>query len=198
MNYAEKKEKHICVWCKNKAIDGHVFCEKCLLKKRKYVNQTRQFYRDLGLCPRCGKNRLFGDERNCSECSAKNYEDYIKNEQKIKQRKSLYHSKYVKNVYHERINNGICYRCGKRKCDGGYKSCGICRAKTRESRRIKRGINDRSRRFEQGICYFCNSPLKEGYKVCEKHYLLNVENAQKTNRKNPSFDFKYGRNLYGK
>ena len=86
------------------------------------------------------------------------------------------------------IERGICTRCRKRKADYGYKTCGICREKIRNYKRIKYGKPDRSERYEQGLCYFCNSPVKDGYKVCEKHYQMNVENShsQKANeaRKN--------------
>lgn len=76
------------------------------------------------------------------------------------------------------IERGICTRCRKRKADYGYKTCGICREKIRNYKRIKYGKPDRSERYEQGLCYFCDNPIKDRYRVCEKHYQMNVEKAR--------------------
>ena len=76
----------------------------------------------------------------------------------------------------EMIEKGICTRCRKRSADNSYKTCGICRAKIRESKR-KNAKPSRSERFEQGLCYFCDNPIKHGYKVCEFHYEQNVRNV---------------------
>ena len=55
----------------------------------------------------------------------------------------------------------------------------MCREKDNASRRARNGVSDRSERIDKGICYFCNNPVKTGYKVCEKHYQMNVKNAEK-------------------
>ena len=34
----------------------------------------------------------------------------------------------------------------------------------------------------QGKCFFCGEPVKKGYKVCEKHWKSNCENAKKADR----------------
>lgn len=36
----------------------------------------------------------------------------------------------------------------------------------------------RDNRVKNGLCFFCDSPVKEGYKVCEKHYEMNVQKAR--------------------
>lgn len=41
----------------------------------------------------------------------------------------------------------------------------------------------RKERYKQGLCYFCDNPIKIGYKVCEYHYQKNVEYANCENAK---------------
>ena len=30
---------------------------------------------------------------------------------------------------------------------------------------------------KEGLCFFCDNPVKSGYKVCEEHYQMNVKKA---------------------
>ena len=177
--YEKKKNSGLCVQCgKVPPADGKTLCESCLLKLRNYSKDTRKFFKDLGLCPRCGKNKLFGDEKECPECTAKEYEVTMRSRNSLgKDHYNSVHSEWSKNNHRKLIEQGICTRCGKRKADYGYKTCGICRSKIRNYNRIKYGKPDRSERYKQGLCFFCDNPVKSGYKVCEKHYQMNVEKA---------------------
>ena len=91
------------------------------------------------------------------------------------------HREWAKVRYHQDVQNGICTTCRKRKADGGYRTCGICREKQRERKRIKYQEKvkiPRDERVKSGLCYFCNNPQKNGYKVCEKHYQMNAEKSR--------------------
>lgn len=44
-------------------------------------------------------------------------------------------------------------------------------------RRAHVKMPERTGRYEQGLCFFCDNPVKPGYKVCEMHYQQNVKNA---------------------
>lgn len=145
----------------------------------------RQFYKSIGICPRCGKNKLWGDEKECPECAAKGYEYAMKSRARLgKEHYNITHSKWAKVAHHKRIEQGMCTRCGKRKADYNFKTCGICRARDNatRSKRIKPKIA-RNERFSIGLCYFCDNPIKDGYKVCEKHYQMNVEKANSSRSK---------------
>lgn len=135
---------------------------------------------NIGICPRCQKVRLYGDEKVCPECNAYAYE-HIMQARATEEGRLHYnevHSKWAKNEHQRRIEQGICTRCGKRKSDYGYKTCGICRAKDNRTRLLREPHKpNRSERYKQGLCYFCDNPIKDGYKVCEKHYQMNVEKA---------------------
>lgn len=132
-------------------------------------------YIKLGICPSCRQNMLFGDERSCPECKAKNYAYQMSID---KERKNKIHREWSKRTHAEMIEKGICTRCRKRKADGGFKTCGICRdKKNRRTLEKNYGKLDRKDRIKMGICYFCNNPVEEGYKVCEYHHRKNIEYA---------------------
>ena len=150
-------------------------CIDCLSKANYEQRTTRRLYQKHRICPRCRKNDLIGDEKNCLECAAKQYEGVMRT--RDREHYNELHKEWSRRTHHEMIEKGICTRCRKRSADNGYKTCGICRAKIRESKR-KNAKPSRSERFEQGLCYFCDNPIKHGYKVCEFHYEQNVRNAR--------------------
>lgn len=137
-------------------------------------------YIKLGICPSCRKNALFGSERSCLECKAENYERAMSVD---KNHRNEIHKKWSKKTHAEMIKNGICTRCRQRKSDGGFKTCSICRSRTRGYKRMKYGKEDRRLRFEKGLCYFCDNPIEPGYKVCELHHKKNIEYANAENAK---------------
>lgn len=137
-------------------------------------------YIKLKICPSCRKNRLFGDERSCPECAADSYERTMG---ASKEHKNKIHREWSKKTHSEMIENGICTRCRKRKADAGFKTCGICRSRRTNYKRMKYGKEDRRERFEKGLCYFCDNPIEEGYKVCEYHHKKNIEYANTENAK---------------
>jgi len=92
------------------------------------------------------------------------------------------HAEWSKRTHKQMLEQGICYRCRKRKADVGYKTCGICRTKLREKRRVENYKPSRKERYKQGLCFFCDNPIKQGYKVCDKHYqdCVDKSHMQKT------------------
>ncbi len=175
----KRKEQGLCLKC-GKPLDREgAYCISC----RKYINGQqmvlRRWYQEHGICPRCGKNGLFGDEKACLECNAKAYEASMRSRKNLgKEYYNQQHNEWARNEYHRCVSEGVCTRCGKRNADSGYKTCGICRANARKYKREKYGKPDRGERYKQGLCYFCGNPIKEGYKVCERHYQMNIEKAR--------------------
>lgn len=149
------------------------------------MREERAFYVSVGLCPRCGNNKLFGDERNCPECSAKaqEYNERYKTEhpEKVRQNTNAYH----RSVYQQRKEAGLCVRCGKRMPLHNDLRCGICKEKMdlrKQERRMRNGKLTRKERLEQGLCYFCGAETVPGLKVCEKHRQVCAENGNKSDR----------------
>lgn len=173
-----RKKQGLCLKCGKQLDRDGTYCIECRRIISEAQKESRNWYKSHGICPRCCKNNLFGDEKVCPECSANAYANRVRDiERRGKEYYNRQHAEWSKNTHHKRIEQGVCTRCGKRKADAGYKTCGICRAKSKKYKRIKYGKPDRSERYEQKLCYFCDNPIKDGYKVCEKHYQMNIEKA---------------------
>ena len=141
------------------------------------------------MCPRCGKRKLWGDEKECIECRAEAAGRQAEWREKNSEAFRESHAIWSKKTYSKRREAGICTRCGKRPAAPGKAMCGICSARQNTRRRERARQNGwmspeerKAYREERGICFFCDNPVKPGYKVCEKHYEANVENQKKANR----------------
>lgn len=110
-----------------------------------YVRETRRFLTSIGMCPRCGKNKLFGDEKNCPECRAKanTYDSKRWVEQHDKRLADKKRS--FKKLYDERKAKGICVKCATRKADEGHVTCVWCRK--------KENLKTVERRRKGGVCH---------------------------------------------
>ena len=187
----------LCIDCGTELDRDGVRCIKCNTKHNEESKADRKWYIENGICPRCMKNTLFGDENMCPECSAEMYEINMNSRERLgREHYNEVHKEWSKRTHHEMIERGICTRCRKRKADYGYKTCGICREKGRKYKRVKYGKPDRSERYKQGLCYFCDNPIKDGYKVCEKHYQMNVEKSLSQKAKEARRELKESGMLY--
>lgn len=166
-----RKENNQCADC-GKPLDREGYrCTQCNNRKNENHRLLNAWYKSGNICPRCGKNTIMGDENRCLECTARDYATAMRRRERLgKEYYNNQHSKWARDNYKKLAEQAICVRCGKRKAESGYKTCGICRAQLRNYRRIKYWKPKRSERYEQGLCYFCDEPIKVGYKVCEKHY----------------------------
>ena len=163
-----RKANGLCIDCGTELDRDGVRCVKCNTKHNEKNNADRKWYIENGICPVCRDNFLFGDEKVCLECGASKYAETMKSRERLgREHYNEVHKEWSKRTHHEMIDRGICTRCRKRKADYGYKTCGVCREKIRNYKRIKYGKSDRSERYKQGLCYFCDNPIKDGYKVCE-------------------------------
>ena len=149
-------------------------CKECNNAQNSYNKETRKALSELGICPQCRKNKLYGDEKNCVECRAKSAEQVSKLRDKNREHYNEMQRTRAKERYQKDKENGICTRCRKRKADPGYSTCAFCRETMRRAR-VK--MPERTGRYEQGLCFFCDNPIKPGYKVCEMHYQQRVKNA---------------------
>lgn len=182
--YIKARENNICWVCGNKKDRDGYYCSKCLIKKREDSKEQKIFYRSIGICPLCKKNRLFGSEKTCPECRAKESERIYRIRERDREKYNKEHNLCEKRIYSERLKNGLCPRCGKIQTDKRYKLCSYCRnkkAKNSEKNRAK-SESKTERRVREGKCIWCENPKKEGYKLCEYHYKMNVEKSKKADR----------------
>ena len=171
--YQKRKENGLCVRCGKPLDRKGAYCSKCVKYVSEYTRKNREFYRKHNLCPECGKNELFGEEKTCPECRAKaqSRRDNYTEEQKEKYIYKFYdsHNKKSRNKYRERIEKGICTRCGKRNAVPGKRKCAICQEKENEQKRQKNsnGIR-RSERPKYKLCYLCGKELDRDFGLCKK------------------------------
>lgn len=172
--YEERKASNLCVLC-GKPLDREgVVCTACNSKRTAYGRELYKKLQAVGVCPRCGKNLLYGDEKSCVECRAKSAETMSKIRATDVEKYNERQKAWRKARYEKDKKNGICTRCRKRKADLGHTTCTFCRETMRRAR-VK--MPERTGRYEQGLCFFCDNPVKPGYKVCEMHYQKNVKNV---------------------
>lgn len=179
-NFTERrKQQGLCLKCGNPLDREGIYCIECRKVINKSVKETRDWYKSNKICPRCRVNNLFGNENSCPECSAKMYADNIRSRERLgREHCNKVHAEWSRSTYAKRIELGVCTRCGKQKADYGFKTCGICRNKDKEYKQAKYGKPDRKERYKQGLCYFCDNPIKPGYRTCERHYQMNIEKAR--------------------
>lgn len=168
MLYWERKSNHLCVQCGKPNEDGKARCPECRTRHNEDARQARLFYKALGLCSECGKNRVFKNEKTCPECRANKVSSCNRTEEQ-KERYRASNRKW----YWRLSEQGICVKCGRRKAVDGKKMCGKCKSKAaarmRETR-MKVAI-PRSERNAYGLCYVCGSSLNlDNMKICSKCY----------------------------
>ena len=133
---------------------------------------NRHYYKRIGICPYCRRNKLYGEEGSCPECRAKNTEYKRKKDKKHYNR---VHAEWSM-TYNDRKEKGICVRCGKRNAKEGYVRCERCMKKDEAARHSR---NFHLSRYERGLCRWCDNPVEDGYRVCEYHHQMNIERARK-------------------
>lgn len=182
--YQKRKAANLCVTCRKPltAEDaGHAHCAKCRESLRENSRLNREFWKKLGLCSRCGKNAVYGTDRMCFECRAKEANRY--SEGKIRKTYQEQREARLKR-YRQRKSEGLCVLCGNPIDDKKHTFCQKCRLKRREKDRVRRGYyirEDRKERYKSGLCYRCDNPIVPGYRLCEKHLAINREITRKLN-----------------
>ena len=180
-----RRENNLCLNCAKPLDRKGSRCIACNEELNKENREKRKWYKEHRICPRCFKNDLFGDENVCLECGAYAYEVALKSKERLgREHCNKIHAEWQKRTHKEMIAKGICTRCRRRNADPGFKTCSICRTRDNEKRRLRNRKEDRSERVNRGLCFFCDSPVKEGYKVCGYHYERNLENARNQKAKN--------------
>jgi len=162
----KRKLNGLCINC-GKSLDSEgIHCISCRKRINREVRETRHWYQDNGICPRCRKVSLMRGGKACPECNA----EFANRTARIRERnREEYNEKQRmthKNIYNIRKEQGICTRCGKRKAIPEKTKCGICLDKDAKAHR-KCGIS-RNERPSYGLCYICGKPLDREGRICKK------------------------------
>lgn len=159
-----------CLACGKKKDREGYYCTGCRDKNKERKKEDREFYRKNHICTACGKIRVFGSDRTCFECRAKDALRRTEFSEERKERNKLSSERSMKRIKEERIKNGLCPMCGKRKPEEGRKKCRICLNKDAEYNRMRRinTKNIREYRRINHLCYYCGKPAADGKNVCEE------------------------------
>ena len=151
--------------------------------------ERREWYLSHGICPHCGRNDLQKGYKLCLECRMKDNERQRKKVRTDEQRKK--NADAQKRLVAKRKADGICVRCGKRKVDGKYTYCAVCRAKKAAKQREynrKQGMIPIELRGE-GYCSRCYKPT-DG-KLCAECYEYLVKQAAYMRSKQDNSEHKW-------
>ena len=169
-----RKKNGLCTNC-GKPIDREgSICNKCLEEMSDYAKKRRELLISIGICPICGQNEIFKNERSCPECKAKLS---IYNKKRIDHKRE-----YARQIVAKRREQGLCARCGQRKPEEGYKMCSVCREKARKRNRLK-GSHDKRAEWKSELkCVICGKDERvEGKLVCEDCYRVRLAAIKKCN-----------------
>lgn len=178
IRYRQKKiENRVCVTCMKKLPEDRksTICEECQQKQNELQRLDYKFYQEQGICPRCRKNILFGNEKSCLECRAIAANNMAKYYQSVDKEEYLARRKERSaKLLEYRRENGLCTRCGSEKSDNKFAYCNSCRIKVNlkgnEYRIRKRKKPNREIWSENGLCVKCGSERYKDYKICKTCY----------------------------
>lgn len=174
--YEHCVENNLCVSCHKPVDNGKRMCSSCSEKRRERDQARRRFYLATGICPRCGKNEIIGDEKICLECAAKKAEQDSKRDSK-----KIY--RYTKKRRTLLKAQGRCQICGAKLDDARYSSCPSCREKRRKNYADRKTDCDRDQRIMEGRCYICGSPdLVDGKRLCRLCYKRSLKRAEEMHK----------------
>lgn len=158
---ALRKEQGLCSRCGKTVTKGTV-CDDC----KQYAKDVRKMYASYGLCTRCHKNHVYGNDKTCSECRVNTSLVNAKYREAHRDEINKRGRELYKIHYEERKAKGICTRCGKNKASKGKFTCTKCREKNNQQKRLSyvKILVDKPNR-----CRYCNNDSAPGYKVCEEH-----------------------------
>lgn len=188
-HYKNRRKNNLCPRCGKPLDRDGFYCVECLEKNNEYRREVREWCREHKICPACGKNKLYGDEKNCIECRAikATYKENHKLTEEQRERYNELTKKNNKNTYQERKKLGICTRCGKRKAISGKCKCAICQEKDNaiHRKRTENKQNIREYRKENHLCYYCGEPIdREQGQLCQKCWQIDHERGKKLNSDN--------------
>ena len=119
------------------------------------------WYKSHHICTDCHCREAFYNHTLCEVCIEKRQNrTYIRPEESKK--KNVEHKK---KLYHERKEQGLCVRCGKKALKGKTMclNCNIANNKRAQTNRDKYKI------YNPNKCRYCEKDCVEGKKVCQEH-----------------------------
>lgn len=138
------------------------------------MESTYFWYKNHHICVECHSEEAAPSASRCPSCLAKCRErERVAAESRRKQEG---YREWQKQYYHARRkrlkDNGLCTKCGKRKAREGRLTCAICANNAAREQRERLNQKPFWLRSALGICYKCDNPAVEGFKLCQEHLKL--------------------------
>lgn len=166
--------------------------------------KSYDYYKSIGRCPICKRNKSAPNHVLCLECmSDASEKNHIRHDKLTPEQRKAESKKAVENKRKRkelRKAKGICVECGKRPPKNGRIRCAICLHK--HSERMKRyyrkkGCKPRELFYNHDKCWICCADALPGKRVCAEHMdmcLSNLSNAHHDNTNHIWRKLKYGKN----
>ena len=133
-------------------------------QKRIYAKESRAFFREHGICTKCGKEKVFCGHSVCPECLEK--ENERKRNRVISDEERIRRNQRKKERYYENKSNGLCVNCNRRATPGTI-YCVDCRIRGRRSNEQWALKSGRKKGYEEaGLCIRCGGERTDGRKLC--------------------------------
>ena len=133
-------------------------------QKRIYLKECRAFWREHGICTKCGKEKAFNGRRLCADCLYKENERHRK--RVISDEERVRRNEHKKEWYYDHKANGLCVNCS-RKATPGMVYCADCRMIMRRSNEQWAQKSGRKKGYDEaGLCIRCGGDRVEGRKLC--------------------------------
>lgn len=145
-------------------------------RQREQKKEEYAFYKSRGICVCCHQQDAVSGKTRCALC-ADIHNQYSANYI----HRTNYHIEHAderhekrKQERAERIANGICTKCGKRKARIGMKTCELCCKKEYRNQiklRIANGYDTREMREYSNRCVICGGEHRyKHFKICKSCY----------------------------
>ena len=189
--FKDRVAKGLCGYCGKENDNLPVKdCKACSDKRSRQNKERKEYYERHGWCNVCGNPEKMENSKMCYRCWETSYNAKQRRRSKPKTAEEKEAERLKVNAYNrerkqEALENGICYYCLKNKVIEGRRECLECLTKRKkessqkaqERRAIRENL--RSYRLENHLCTKCGEPAKDGYKVCERHYQISIDNQKK-------------------
>ena len=189
--FKDRVAKGLCGYCGKENDNLPVkYCKACSEKRSRQNKERKEYYERHGWCNVCGNPEKMENSKMCYRCWETSYNAKQRRRSKSKTAEEKEAERLKVNAYNRErkqkaLENGICYYCLKNKVIEGRRECLECltkrkkesEQKAQERRAIRENL--RSYRLENHLCTKCGEPAKDGYKVCERHYQISIDNQKK-------------------
>ena len=184
--FKDRVAKGLCGYCGKENDNLPLkYCKTCAEKRSRQNKERKEYYERHGWCNVCGNPEKMENSKMCYHCWEVAYNARQKRKKPMtdEQRQKVYQRNTAKR--RQNLENGLCWYCGKRKVLDGRRECIDCYTKRKRRAALiyaetkAKNAAIREERLKNHLCTKCGEPAKDGYKVCERHYQISIQNQKR-------------------